>query len=188
VVKSVSYSCTKVGKTLKWSVASKMTTTTAVPRELAAIEVANKINSFIAPMRIRNQAVPIIEYRFGPSVSEADRTMTRQLAEAFFKYGSFPELANYRNAISVALTNEELVATTAGWQDTSNRPIFGVVIGALGSMRLPCKISLVIDVRWAVPRWQMQLNVLQMVTVETWADLGPGSMCCMKFQMAAKWR
>ena len=99
VVKGVSYSCAKVGKTLKWSVASKKTTTTAVPRELAAIELANKINSFIAPMRTRNQAVPIIEYRFGPSVSEADRTMTRQLAEAFFKYGSFPQLANYRNAI-----------------------------------------------------------------------------------------
>ena len=106
VVKNVSYSCTKVGKTLKWQIASKKTTTTTVPRELAAIELANKINSFVAPMRTRNQAVPMIEYRFGPSVSEADRTMTRQLAEAFFKYGSFPQLANYRNAISVALTNE----------------------------------------------------------------------------------
>ena len=125
VVKGVSYSCTKIGKTLKWQIASKRTATTTVPRELAAIELANKINSFVAPMRTRNQAVPMIEYRFGPSVSEADRTMTRQLAEAFFKYGSFPQLANYRNAISVALTNEELVATTAGWQDTSNRPIFG---------------------------------------------------------------
>ncbi len=37
VVKAVSYSCTKVGKTLKWSVASKTTTTTtAVPTTTAA--------------------------------------------------------------------------------------------------------------------------------------------------------
>ncbi len=32
VVKNVSYSCTKVGKTLKWSAASKTTTTTTVPK------------------------------------------------------------------------------------------------------------------------------------------------------------
>ena len=126
--KSASYSCTKSGKTLKWQKVNGKTSTpgaATVSRKLAAIEVAEKINSFVASMRTKNQSVPVIEYRFGPSITEADRIMTRQLAEAFFKYGSFPQLANYRNAISVALTNDELIATTAGWQDTSSRPMFG---------------------------------------------------------------
>ena len=141
VVKSVSYSCTKIGKTLKWQLVSKGTTnsiasstttssttvavsstlvtTTTVARRTAAQVVADKINTFVAPMRTRNQAVPTIEYRFGPSVSEADRAMTRQLAEAFFKYGSFPQLANYRNAISVSLSNAEVIETTAPWINVS---------------------------------------------------------------------
>jgi hypothetical protein len=68
-------------------------------------------------MRSRSQPVPNIEYRFGPSVSEADRAMTRQLAEAFFKYGSFPQLASYRNAISVSLSFAEAVETTAPWHN-----------------------------------------------------------------------
>ena len=94
-------------------------TTTTVARRTAAQVVADKINTFVAPMRTRNQAVPTIEYRFGPSVSEADRAMTRQLAEAFFKYGSFPQLANYRNAISVSLSNAEVIETTAPWINVS---------------------------------------------------------------------
>ena len=142
VVKSVSYSCTKVGKTKKWqvvstgatsSIASSTTTssttvavpkniitTTTVARKTAAQVVADKINTFVAPMRTRNQAIPTIEYRFAPSVSEADRNMTRQLAESFFKYGSFLQLVNYRNAISVSLSNEEVIETTAPWQNVSN--------------------------------------------------------------------
>ena len=141
VVKSVSYSCTKIGKTLKWQLVSKGTTssiasstttssttvavsstlvtTTTVARRTAAQVVADKINTFVTPMRTRNQAVPTIEYRFAPSVSEADRAMTRQLAEGFFKYGSFPQLANYRNAISVSLSNAEAIETTAPWMNVS---------------------------------------------------------------------
>lgn len=141
VVKGVSYSCAKVGKTNKWqivstgansstssstttssttvAVSSTVVTTTTVARRTAAQVVADKINTFVAPMRTRNQAVPTIEYRFGPSVSEADRAMTRQLAEAFFKYGSFPQLANYRNAISVSLSNAEVIETTAPWINVS---------------------------------------------------------------------
>ena len=138
VVKGVSYSCTKVGKINKWQIVSTGTTssttkssttvvapttvvtTTTLARRTAAQLVAEKINTFVAPMRTRNQAVPTIEYRFAPSVSEADRTMTRQLAESFFKYGSFPQLANFRNAISVSLSNEEVIETTAPWQNVSN--------------------------------------------------------------------
>lgn len=138
VVKGVSYSCTKVGKINKWQIVSTGTTsstttssttvvapttvitTTTLARRTAAQVVAEKINTFVAPMRTRNQAVPTIEYRFAPSVSEADRTMTRQLAESFFKYGSFPQLANFRNAISVSLSNEEVIETTAPWQNVSS--------------------------------------------------------------------
>lgn len=141
VVKSVSYSCTKIGKTLKWqlvsrgttsriasstttssttvAVSSTLVTTTTVARRTAAQVVADKVNTFVTPMRTRNQAVPTIEYRFAPSVSEADRAMTRQLAESFFKYGSFPQLANYRNAISVSLSNSEAIQTTAPWMNVS---------------------------------------------------------------------
>jgi len=77
-------------------------------------------------MRSRNQPVPTIEYRFGPSVSEADRVVTRQVAEAFFKYGSFPQLASYRNAISVSLSFAEAVETTAPWQNIAD---FGSLAG-----------------------------------------------------------
>jgi hypothetical protein len=45
--------------------------------------------------------------------------MTRQLAESFFKYGSFPELAGYRSAVSVSLSNAEAVETTAPWMNVS---------------------------------------------------------------------
>ncbi len=124
VVKGVSYSCVKVGKLNKWQMVSagttNSTTTSPVARRTAAEVVADKINTYVAPMRTRNQAVPMIEYRFAPSVSEADRAMTRQLAEGFFKYGSFPQLANFRNAISVSLSNEEAIETTAPWQNVSS--------------------------------------------------------------------
>ena len=125
-IAGVSYSCTKVGKTLKWQIASRNTTTTTiatkttVPRKTATQVVAEKITTFAVQMRTRNQSVPTVEYRFGPSVSEADRIMTRQLVEAFFKYGAFPQLANYRNAISVALSQQELVETTAELQNISD--------------------------------------------------------------------
>jgi len=98
---------------------SSATTTTVVSPLTAAEVVAAKINTFVAPMRTRNQPIPAIEYRFGPSVGEADRLLTRQLAEAFFKFGSFPQLASYRNAISVSLSNAEAVETTAPWQNVS---------------------------------------------------------------------
>lgn len=124
VVKGVSYSCTKIGKLNKWKMVradttTSSTTTIPIARRTAAQIVADKINTFVAPMRSRNQAVPTIEYRFAPSVSEADRSMTRQLAESFFKYGSFPQLANFRNAITVSLSNAEAIETTAPWQDVS---------------------------------------------------------------------
>ena len=124
VVKGVSYSCTKIGKLNKWKMVRADTTTsstTTIPlvRRTAAQVVADKINLFVTSMRSRNQAVPTIEYRFAPSVSEADRTMTRQLAESFFRYGSFPQLANFRNAITVSLSNAEAIETTAPWQDVS---------------------------------------------------------------------
>ena len=136
-VKSVVFVCVGAGKTLKWkqttgggsskgssnsttATTTAPTTTTTVARSSAAATVAAKINTFVAPMRTRNQPVPTIEYRFGPSVGEADRVMTRQLAESFFKYGSFPQLANYRNAISVSLSNAETIETTAPWMDVSS--------------------------------------------------------------------
>lgn len=130
-IKGVSYKCTKISNSLKWRVVpakqststptttTTSTTTTTQPRRSAAQVVAEKINTFVAPMRTRNQPVPAIEYRFSPNVSEADRIMTRELAEAFFKYGSFPELAGYRNAISVSLSNAEAVETTAPWMNVS---------------------------------------------------------------------
>jgi len=140
-VKSVVFVCVGAGKTLKWkqtagggsskdaskgssnsttATTTAPTTTTTVARSSAAATVAAKINTFVAPMRTRNQPIPTIEYRFGPSVGEADRAMTRQLAESFFKYGSFPQLANYRNAISVSLSNSEAVETTAPWMNVSS--------------------------------------------------------------------
>jgi len=141
-VKRVSYTCSKSGRGLVWRPArpargSASTTTTAVtttssivPRRTAAQVVAEKINTHVASMRKRNQTVPLIEYRFGASVGETDRALTRQLAEAFFKYGSFPQLANYRNAISVSLSDEEAVLTTAPWQNIANwGPIAGGYTG-----------------------------------------------------------
>ena len=131
-VKRVSYTCTKSGRSLVWRAASAQrgkavtttttvtTTSSLVPRRTAAQAVAEKITTHIESMRKRNQSVPIIEYRFGASVGETDRALTRQLAEAFFKYGSFPQLANYRNAISVSLSDEEAVVTTAPWQNIAN--------------------------------------------------------------------
>lgn len=130
-VGGVSYVCAKSGRTTQWRRAasptakrgsgstSGATTTTVVSPLTAAEVVAAKINTFVAPMRTRNQQIPAIEYRFGPSVSEADRALTRQLAEAFFRYGSFPQLSNYRNAISVSTSNAEAVETTAPWQNVS---------------------------------------------------------------------
>ena len=130
-VGGVSYVCAKSGRTTQWRRAasptakrgsgstSGATTTTVVSPLTAAEVVAAKINTFVAPMRTRNQQIPVIEYRFGPSVSEADRALTRQLAEAFFRYGSFPQLSNYRNAISVSTSNAEVVETTAPWQNVS---------------------------------------------------------------------
>jgi len=130
-VGGVSYVCAKSGRTTQWRRAasptakrgsgstSSATTTTVVSPLTAAEVVAAKINTFVAPMRTRNQPIPAIEYRFGPSVGEADRLLTRQLAEAFFKFGSFPQLASYRNAISVSLSNAEVVETTAPWQNVS---------------------------------------------------------------------
>ena len=136
VVKKVSYVCAGTTKNLRWrrattststttstttstptSSSTTSTSTTIVRRPTAAQVVAAKITTFVEPMRSRSQPVPTIEYRFGPSVSEADRAMTRQLAEAFFKYGSFPQLASYRNAISVSLSFAEAVETTAPWHD-----------------------------------------------------------------------
>jgi hypothetical protein len=130
-VGGVSYVCAKSGRTTQWRRAasptakrgsgstSGATTTTVVSPLTAAEVVAAKINTFVAPMRTRNQQIPVIEYRFGPSVSEADRALTRQLAEAFFRYGSFPQLSNYRNAISVSTSNAEVVETTAPWMNVS---------------------------------------------------------------------
>lgn len=130
-VKGVKYTCVGSGRNLVWRVNSSRsspsssvvttpsTSTTVVRRLTAAQVVAAKITTYVEPMRSRNQPVPTIEYRFGPSVSEADRATTRQLAEAFFKYGSFPQLANYRNAISVSLSNAEVIETTAPWMNVS---------------------------------------------------------------------
>lgn len=130
-VKRVSYTCSRSGRGLVWRPARSSrggaattttavtTTTSIVPRRTAAQVVAAKITTYIEPMRARNQPVPTIEYRFAPSVGESDRELTRQLVEAFFKYGSFPQLANYRNAISVSLSNPEAIETTAPWQNIS---------------------------------------------------------------------
>lgn len=132
-VKGVKYKCASTGRRLVWrvdstrpskSVSTIATTTTSpsttvVRRRTAAEVVAAKITTFVEPMRSRNQPIPTIEYRFGPSVGETDRVATRQLAEAFFKYGSFPQLASYRNAISVSLSNSEVIETTAPWMNVS---------------------------------------------------------------------
>lgn len=81
-------------------------------------------------MRGRKNPVPEIQYRFGPSVSTADQLLTRRLAEGFFQFGSFPQLANYRNAISVSLSDEEAVITTAPWHNIANwGPIAGGYTG-----------------------------------------------------------
>ena len=125
----VRYQCAKSAGVLKWkkltsnsssvTATTSPTTSTTQPRTTAAEVVAGRINSFVAQMRSRNQAVPSIEYRFAPNVSEDDRAMTRQLAEAFFKFGSFPQLAGYRNAISVSLSNADAVETTAPWMNVA---------------------------------------------------------------------
>ena len=140
--KKISYTCARVGRRRIWlridnsqstpmtttprvttSTASSTTipvsTTTSLPKSTAAETVAKKINSYVDPMRARNQPIPAIEYRFGPSVSSEDRTMIRQLAEAFFRLGSFSSLAQYRNAISVSTSNAEAVETTAPWTNIS---------------------------------------------------------------------
>lgn len=135
-VGKVVFNCTKSGRSLVWraaaarrgKVATTTTTTNAqAPRLTAAELVAAKITTHIEPMRSRDRLVPTIEYRFGSSVSDSDRTLTRQLAEAFFKYGSFPQLADYRNAISVSLSNSEVIETTAPWIDVSG---WGRIAGA----------------------------------------------------------
>jgi len=130
-VKGVRYTCASSGRNLVWRVSSSRssraaiavtttsTSTTVVRRPTAAEVVAAKITTYVEPMRTRNQRIPTIEYRFGPSVGEADRLLTRQLAEAFFKFGSFPQLASYRNAISVSLSNAEVIETTAPWMNVS---------------------------------------------------------------------
>jgi len=125
----VRYQCVKSAGVLKWkrltsnsssvTATTSPTTSTTQPRPSAAEVVASRINSFVAQMRSRNQAVPSIEYRFAPNVSEDDRLMTRQLAEGFFKFGSFPQLAGYRNAISVSLSNADAVETTALWMNVA---------------------------------------------------------------------
>lgn len=80
------------------------------PVKTAAQVVAEKIDTQIASYRTRNQAVPKIDFHFGASVSEADRQMTRDLSNAVFKYGFFPELAKYPLKIAVATSQQELVA------------------------------------------------------------------------------
>lgn len=131
-IKKISYSCVRVGRQRVWlrvakadATTTSMSTTTAVPttttlpKSTAAEVVAKKISSYVEPMRTRNQPIPTIEYRFGSSVGADDRAMIRQLAEAFFRYGSFPQLAQFRNAISVSTSNAEAVETTAPWIDIS---------------------------------------------------------------------
>lgn len=127
IIQRVSYTCVVAANKGVWRKSSTSTTSTsttstsstAVARRTPGQVVADKINTYVAPMRTRNQLVPTIEYRFGPSVSEEDRTMTRQLVDAFFKYGSFPQLASYRSAISVSLSDEEAVETTSPWINIS---------------------------------------------------------------------
>lgn len=129
-VQKVSYMCVVVGKKRVWrkrsSSSTSSTTTSTLPKKSAAQVVAEKIDVHIVAMRVRSQEVPVIEYRFGASVSEADQAMTRQLAESFFKYGSFPQLVRYRNAIAVGLTNAEVVEAAAPWIDVST---WGTIAG-----------------------------------------------------------
>jgi len=141
VVRRVSYTCSATGKRLVWrrgatttttttssttTTTTTSSTTTTIARRTAAQVVAEKIETFVEPMRKRSQPVPVIEYRFGPSVGEEDRAMTRQVAEAFFKFGSFPRLASYRNAITVSLSDAEAIETTAPLHDISQ---YGSIAG-----------------------------------------------------------
>ena len=105
--------------------------TAAAPAVRPASEVvAEKINTYVQVMRSRNQAVPAIDFRFGPSLSDQDRKSAQQVAEAFFRYGSFSDLSNYRNAVVVATSQAELVETAATLQNVSNwGPISGAYIG-----------------------------------------------------------
>ncbi len=129
----VRYVCVKSGKQLRWRVVKTQdsrpsSTTSSIPKAQAPeAQVAAKINDSVEPMRKRSQRVPSVEYRFGPSVSSSDQALTRELTEAFFKYGSFPQLANFRNAISVSLSLEEAIQTTAEFQNISS---WGAVAGA----------------------------------------------------------
>lgn len=102
------------------------------PAKTAAQVVAEKIDSQIASYRNRNQAVPKIDFHFGASVSPADQQMTRDLSNAVFKYGFFPELAKYPFKIAVATSQQELVALSGSccidisqWQ--------GAIAGAYGA-------------------------------------------------------
>lgn len=102
------------------------------PAKTAAQVVAEKIDTQIASYRARNQAVPNIDFHFGASVSEADRQMTRDLSNAVFKYGFFPEFAKYPLKVVVSTSQEELVAlSTSCCLDISQWQ--GVVAGAYGA-------------------------------------------------------
>lgn len=103
-----------------------------VAAKSAAQVVAEKIDAQIANYRTRNQTVPTIDFHFGASVPEVDRQLTRDLSNAVFKYGFFPELAKYPLKVAVATSQQELVGLSGSccidiskWQ--------GAVAGAFGA-------------------------------------------------------
>lgn len=95
------------------------------PPKTAAQVVAEKIDGHLAEYRSRDLAVPTIDFHFANSVPEADRQLTRDLSNAVFKYGFFPELAKHPLKIAVAPSQQELVALSGAccldisqWQGT----------------------------------------------------------------------
>lgn len=103
-----------------------------IPAKSAAQVVAEKIDAQIASYRTRNLAIPKIDFHFGASVTEADRQLTRDLSNAVFKFGFFPELSKYPLKIAVSTSQQELVAlSTACCLDISQWG--GTIAGAYGA-------------------------------------------------------
>lgn len=140
VANKARFTCQRIGGRRVWRPAVSATKSPTKPEKAgtsgasavrsAGDVVAEKINTYVQAMRTRNQVVPSIEFRFGASLSDQDRKSVQQVAEAFFRFGSFSNLSSYRNAIVVAMSQAELAETAAPLQNVSNwGPISGAYIG-----------------------------------------------------------
>jgi hypothetical protein len=75
---------------------------------ISVAAVASRLNESVQSMSTRNGAIPSIEFNFSLTVSAAEQTIIRAHVDAFFKYGDFPNLVDFRPLVNVGTSTEEV--------------------------------------------------------------------------------